>query len=118
MMLLENKLVPQNTIGAMRPDVAPRLGLEQPKAQARLPVRFSQNAGQMVARPSLDESNAGSRQRNGKLVRYAARDLGVLRARLDPSQRHRWSIAIGREKCRHGREGVDEGSLPLHGPRR
>ena len=58
MMLLENEVVPQDAIGAMRPDVAPCLGLDQPKAQARLPVRFSQGAGQMVACPSLDESNA------------------------------------------------------------
>ena len=99
-MLVDSGVVTKRAIGTMRRQMTAGFGVDQPEGQACFPVRSADGADQMIARRAglPDDSGAGPRQSDRKLIGDAVRDVAVFRAGVDRAQRHGRPIAAWESK--------------------
>jgi hypothetical protein len=107
--------VPQDAIGAMRPELAASFGIDQPDDKLGLDTRSPDRCGQKIAgRPPLrDHRNPCARQCGHELVGDIGGHLPIFRGCLDRPKRHRGPVPCRHKQRRRGAERGREQRLPL-----
>ena len=112
--------VAQDTIGAMRPELAAGFGVDQPDDELGLDTRSPDRCGQkMAGRPRpRDDRNPGARQCGHEVVGNIGGHLPIFRRRLDRTKRHRGPVPRRHKQRGHRAERGREHRLPRQRLRR